>query len=48
MKIYITVQFLCTRHMVFLYTHTHTHARAHTPSVVITEHVQFKLIKLSL
>lgn len=51
MKINITVQFLCTSPTVFLHTHTHmqhTHTHTHAPSVVITKHVQFKLIKLSL
>lgn len=44
MDIYIIAQFLCNSH-IFFYTHTHppTHK-----FVVVTESIQFKLMKLCL
>lgn len=46
MDIYIIAQFLCNSH-IFFYTHTHPHTHTHK-FVVVTESIQFKLMKLCL
>lgn len=48
MDIYIIAQFLCNSH-IFFYTHTHPPTHTHTHKfVVVTESIQFKLMKLCL